>query len=139
MIKEKINKVQDEIIEEMAVLDDWLDKYQYLIALGRDLPSPGPSFRNEENVIGGCQSSVWISADTDGARMRLRADSDSVIVRGMLALLLRVLNGRSPEEIAASDLYFLDKTGLMSNLSPSRANGLAHIVKRLRSLASEKT
>lgn len=137
-MRDTIDKIQDEIIEEMAALNDWLDKYQYLIALGRDLQSPGPSFRTEENAIGGCQSSVWISADTDGAGMRLRADSDSVIVRGMLALLMRVLNGRSPEEIAASDLYFLDKTGLMSNLSPSRANGLAHIVKRFKSLAAER-
>ncbi len=137
-MKEKINDIQDEIIEEMASLDDWLDKYQHLIRLGRSLKSPGPSFRNEENAIGGCQSSVWISADLENGGMRFLVDSDSVIVRGMLTLLMRVLNGRLPEEIAGSDLYFLDKTGLLTNLSPSRANGLAHIVKRLKSLAAEK-
>ena len=138
-MKDTINEIQDEIIEEMSALDDWLDKYQYLIGLGRELQSPGPSFRTGKNAIGGCQSSVWVSAEIENGGMRFSADSYSVIVRGMLALLMRVLNGLPPEEIAESNLYFLHKTGLITGLSPSRANGLAHIVKSLRSLAAEKS
>jgi cysteine desulfuration protein SufE len=103
-MKKGIDEIQDQIIEEMAAREGWMAKYEYLIVLGEDLPSPGEEFKTWDNALGGCQSSVWLTAELKENLIFFRADSDSVIVRGMLALLLRTLNGQPPEEVAASDL-----------------------------------
>jgi cysteine desulfuration protein SufE len=131
-----INDIQDRIIEEMSRLDDWLSKYEYLIHLGRHFTPLAEDLRTDENAMPGCQSNVWLTAETSGDVMSFQADSDSLITRGMLALLLRVLNHQSPRDIAECDLYFLERIGLRNNLSPSRANGLAAMVKQLKAFAA---
>lgn len=131
-----IDEIQDAIVEEMSRLGDWMDKYEYLIGLGKAMPSADAGIRNEHNAMPGCQSDVWIRAELRSGTVRFSADSDSLITKGMLSLLIRVLNERSPAEIAGADLYFIVKTGLSTNLSPSRANGLALMVKRMKSYGS---
>ncbi len=131
-----INEQQDNVIREMSQLGDWFDKYEYLIALGRDLPPLPREYRTDEYAISGCQSAVWIVATPDGDWLRLAADSDALITKGILALLLRVLNDQPAHKIADADLYFIEKTGLGPNLSPSRANGLAAIVKHIKNCAA---
>ena len=124
--------VQEEIIDEFSVFDEWLDKYDYLIGLSETLPPIAPEHRTEQYVIRGCQSRVWIDARLDEGRIRFTADSDAIITKGIIALLVRVLNGRTPQEILDTELYFIDAIGLSSNLSPTRANGLAAMVKQMR-------
>jgi cysteine desulfuration protein SufE len=131
--------VQDEIIAEMSSLEDWLAKYEYLVARGRELCTSEDGIRTEENALAGCQSSVWIKAELHDGRVRLAADSDAMITRGIIALLLRVLDGRAPGEVARTELYFLDRTGLRTHLSPARANGLAAMVRKIRTYAEEWT
>lgn len=131
-IKEK----QDEIIEEFEGIDDWMDKYNYLIELSRELPILDPKYKNDTYLIDGCQSRVWINATLDdNGCMRFTADSDAIIAKGLVALLLRVFDGSKPEEIVASDLYFIDKIGLSENLTPTRANGLLSMIKRIKMFA----
>ena len=127
-----MDKIQDEIIEEFSVFDDWLDKYDYLIGLSDSLPAIAPEHRTGQYLIEGCQSRVWIDARTDGGRIFFTADSDAIITKGIIALLIRVLNGRTPQEVLDTDLYFIDAIGLTANLSPTRANGLAAMVKQMR-------
>ena len=127
-----INEAQDEIIGEFSVFDDWLDKYDYLIGLSDSLPAIAPEHRTGQYLIEGCQSRVWIDARTDGGRIFFTADSDAIITKGIIALLIRVLNGRTPQEILDTELYFIDAIGLAANLSPTRANGLAAMVKQMR-------
>ena len=127
-----MDKIQDEIIEEFSVFDDWLDKYDYLIGLSDSLPAIAPEHRTEKYLIEGCQSRVWVDARLDGGKIFYSADSDAIITRGIIALLIRVLNGRSPQEVLDTDLYFIDAIGLNANLSPTRANGLAAMVKQMR-------
>ncbi len=134
-MSKKINKSQDEIIEEFSKLNDWFDKYEYLINLGKSLEPLDEKLKSEENSISGCQSQVWIKAEMRDERIHYLADSDSLITKGMISLLLRVLNNQYPEDIINSDLYFIDKIGLNSNLSPARVNGLMSIVKQIRSSA----
>jgi len=134
-MSKKINKSQDEIIEEFSKLNDWFDKYEYLINLGKSLEPLDEKLKSEENSISGCQSQVWIKAEMRDERIHYLADSDSLITKGMISLLLRVLNNQYPENIINSDLYFIDKIGLNSNLSPARVNGLMSIVKQIRSSA----
>ena len=134
-MSEKINKIQDEIIEEFSTLNDWFDKYEYLINLGKSLEPLDEKLKSEENSIRGCQSQVWIKAEMRDERIHYLADSDSLIIKGMISLLLRVLNNHYPEDIINSDLYFIDKIGLNSNLSPARVNGLMSIVKQIKSSA----
>ena len=124
--------VQEEIIDEFSVFDEWLDKYDYLIGLSETLPPIAPEHRTEQYVIRGCQSRVWIDARLDEGRIRFTADSDAIITKGIIALLVRVLNGRTPQEILDTELYFIDAIGLSANLSPTRANGLAAMVKQMR-------
>jgi cysteine desulfuration protein SufE len=131
-----MDDIQNEIIGEMSALDDWMDKYEYLIGLGGKILSPNEEIRNEKYALKGCQASVWIKAELINGSLCFLADSDSKITKGMIALLLRVLNNRLPEEIADADLYFISKTGLATNLSPTRANGLALIVKQMKELGS---
>ena len=126
------DKVQEEIIDEFSIFDDWLDKYDYLISLSDQLPAIAPEHRTEQYVIQGCQSRVWVDARLEGGRVYYSADSDAIITKGIISLLLRVLNGRTPQEILDTDLYFIDAIGLSANLSPTRSNGLLAMVKQMR-------
>lgn len=128
----KMDKIQDEIIEEFAVFDDWLDKYDYLISLSDSLPAIAPEHRTAQYLIEGCQSRVWVDARLEEGRVFFTADSDAIITKGIISLLIRVLNGRTPREILDTELYFIDAIGLSANLSPTRANGLASMVKQMR-------
>ena len=132
---DKKDQIQEEIIEEFSVFDDWLDKYDYLIGLSDSLPAIAPEHRTGQYLIEGCQSRVWIDARTDGGRNFFTADSDAIITKGIIALLIRVLNGRTPQEVLDTDLYFIDAIGLAANLSPTRANGLAAMVRQMRLFA----
>ena len=127
-----MDKIQEEIIEEFSVFDDWLDKYDYLIGLSDSLPAIAPEHRTGQYLIEGCQSRVWIDARTDGGRIFFTADSDAIITKGIIALLIRVLNGRTPQEILDTELYFIDAIGLSANLSPTRSNGLLAMIKQMR-------
>ncbi len=127
---------QREIVAEMAGLDDPLDRYEHLVRLGRALETDA-SIRDEAHAVPGCQSRVWIRATLQDGRLRLQADSDALITRGIIALLLRVLDDRPPAEVVDADLFFLEQTGLQAHLSPSRANGLANMVRQIRRHAEE--
>jgi len=127
-----INDIQDKIIEEFSVLEDWLDKYEYIINLGKDFTPLDDRLKIEQNAVKGCQSKVWITSKLSGGKISFLADSDALITRGLIALLLRVLNHQTPDDVVNTELYFIDKIGLSSNLSPSRANGLASIVKHVK-------
>lgn len=135
-----MDKIQEEIIEEFSVFDDWLDKYDYLIGLSETLPPIAPEHRTEQYLISGCQSRVWVDARLEEGRIHYSADSDAIITKGIIALLIRVLNGRTPQEILATDLYFIDAIGLKENLSPTRSNGLLAMLNQMRlyALAFEK-
>ena len=131
-----INEVQDEIIDEMAGMDDWLDRYAYIIELGNTLPPIPEDMKTPTNLIEGCQSRVWIDAkESDERHVHFEADSDAMIVKGIVALLMRVLNDRTPDEILDADLYFIDRIGLSEHLSPTRSNGLVAMVKQIRNYA----
>lgn len=126
------DSIQEEIIEEFSMFDDWLDKYDYLISLSDTLPAMDPALRNEKNLIEGCQSRVWVSSEMRDGKMYYSADSDAIITKGIVALLVRVMSGRSAEEVATMDLYFIDEIGLGENLSPTRSNGLRAMVKQMK-------
>ena len=132
-----INEVQDEIIEEFEGLTDWMDRYAYIIELGSQMPPMEEKYKTPANLIEGCQSRVWIEAqlEPDG-KIAFEADSDALIVKGIVALLMRVLNDRTPREILDADLYFIDRIGLASHLSPTRSNGLLAMVKQIRDYAT---
>jgi len=130
-----VDEAQDRIIEEMERLEGRMEKYEYLVDLAGELEPLAEESRTEDNLVGGCQSSVWLDARLEDGVMRIEAWSDAKIVSGIIALILRVLDGRTPGEIASTDLYFLDRTGLSSSLSPARAGGMKAIVERIRSLA----
>lgn len=131
-----INEVQDEIIEEFSELTDWMDRYAYIIELGNTLPEFPESEKTPQNLIEGCQSRVWITARRlDNGRIEFQADSDAMIVKGIVSLLLKVLDDRTPDEILGCDLYFIDRIGLSSHLSPTRSNGLVAMVKQIRNYA----
>ena len=127
-----MDKIQDEIIEEFSVFDDWLDKYDYLIGLSETLPPISPEHRTGQYLIDGCQSRGWVDARREDGKVYYAADSDAIITKGIIALLIRVLNGRTPQEILDTELYFIDAIGLSANLSPTRANGLVSMVKQMR-------
>ena len=127
-----INEVQDNIIDEFSLFDDWMDKYNLLIDLGKDLPVIDPKYKVKDFLIEGCQSKVWLHPDFDGKIITFTADSDAIITRGIVSLLIKVLSGRTPEEIISADLYFIDKIGLRQNLSPTRSNGLLSMVRQMK-------
>ena len=132
----KINDIQDELIEEFEGLTDWMDRYAYIIELGGQLPEIPESYKTPENLIEGCQSRVWIHAELNGdGEVVFEADSDAMIVKGIVALLLRVLSSQKPEDILDSELYFIDSIGLKEHLSPTRSNGLVAMVKQMRMYA----
>ena len=130
-----INEAQDEIIEEFADFDDWMDKYQLLIDLGNDQEPLDEKYKTEQNLIDGCQSRVWLQADYEDGRLVFTAESDALIVKGIVSLLIRVLSGHTPQEILDADLYFIDRIGLKEHLSPTRSNGLLAMVKQMRMYA----
>ena len=130
-----INEIQDEIIEEFSGFDDWMDKYQLLIDLGNEQEPLDEKYKTESNLIDGCQSRVWLQADYEDGKIHFQAESDALIVKGIVALLIRVLNDSTPKEILDADLYFIEKIGLKEHLSPTRSNGLLAMVKQMRMYA----
>ena len=127
-----LQEIQDEIIEEFATFDEWMDKYEYLIEIGNSVPEIDEKLKNLDNLISGCQSKVWLSAELKDNKIQFAADSDAIITKGVVALLIRVMNGRDPKEIMNADLYFIDKIGLAENLSPTRSNGLVSMIKQMK-------
>ncbi|HEX2395783.1 MAG TPA: SufE family protein [Bacteroidales bacterium] len=127
-----LSDIQEEIVAEFGIYDDWMDKYNYLIELSKDLPVINDKQKIKENLISGCQSKVWLNAEYNDGHVIFTADSDAIITKGIVALLIRVLSDRTPKEIMDADLYFIDKIGLRQNLSPTRSNGLLSMVKQMR-------
>ena len=130
-----INELQDEIIDELQDLDAWMDRYQLLIDMGNSLPPLDEKYKTESNLIEGCQSRVWLQADYDGENIHFQAESDALIVKGIVSLLVRVLDNQTPQDILNADLYFIDQIGLREHLSPTRSNGLLAMVKQMRMYA----
>ncbi len=129
------DSIQDAIIEEFSIFDEWLDKYDYLIELSDSLPAIAAEHRTDEYVIKGCQSRVWVDARIEDGKIYYSADSDAIITKGIIALLIRVMNGRTPQEILDMELYFIDAIGLGDNLSPTRSNGLLSMIKQMKMYA----
>ena len=127
-----MQEIQEEIIAEFDVFEDWLDKYNYLIELSADLPVLDPKYKTSEYLINGCQSKVWLRADLVDGKIRFTADSDAIITKGIVSLLIRVLSDRDPGEIVDTELVFIDRIGLRENLSPTRSNGLLSMVKQMK-------
>jgi len=127
-----IQEVQKDIIDEFVVFDDWMDRYNYLIELSNGLPEIDPKLKNNEYLIRGCQSKVWLNAEYADGKIRYTADSDAIITKGIIALLIRVLSNRTPQEIINTKLEFIDTIGLRQNLSPTRANGLLSMIKQMK-------
>lgn len=130
-----INELQDEVVAEFSDFDDWMDKYQMLIDLCNDLEPLDDKYKTEQNLIDGCQSRVWLQCDMVDGRLVFTADSDALIVKGIIALLIQVLSNHTPKEILDADLYFIDKIGLREHLSPTRSNGLLAMVKQIKAYA----
>lgn len=136
MNAKRINEIQDEIVEEFSFLDDWMDRYQMIIDMGDALPDMPEADKIPEHIIEGCQSRVWITARTnDDGSLHFDAASDAVIVKGIIAMLLKVVNDQKPADIASAELYFIDKVGLKEHLSPTRSNGLLAMVRRIKAYA----
>lgn len=127
-----INDIQNQIVEEFSIFDDWMDRYQQLIDIGNELKPIDEKKRIEQHLIKGCQSKVWIDAELVDGRIRFEADSDAIITKGIVALLIRVLNNKTPQEILDTELFFIDKIGLKENLSPTRSNGLVAMIKQMK-------
>ena len=127
-----ITEVQDTVIEEFSMFEDWMDKYNLLIDIGKNLPEIDPKYKTKDFLIEGCQSKVWLYPSFDGSRISFSADSDAIITRGIVALLIKVLSERTPEEIIATELYFIDRIGLRQSLSPTRSNGLLSMVRQMK-------
>jgi cysteine desulfuration protein SufE len=134
-MSQNINTIQDEIIEEFSFFTDWMEKYEHIIEYGKGLPSLDDSLKNEDNIVKGCQSRVWLHADMEGENLCFQADSDAIITKGLVGLMVRVLSGHTPEDIAKTELYFVDRIGLKEHLSPNRANGLASMIKKIKMYA----
>lgn len=127
-----INEIQDEIIEEFELFDDWMQKYDHLIEMGKSLPMIDPSLKTDDRLIKGCQSKVWLATSKKNGLIEYTADSDAVISKGVIAMLIRVLNHHTPEEIVNADLYFIDRIGLKEHLSPNRSNGLVSMIRQMK-------
>lgn len=130
-----INEIQDELIEEFELFDDWEGKYEYIIDLGKKLPKLADEHKTEENIIKGCQSIVWLNAYMEVDKLVFEADSEAIIVKGLVSMLLKVLSGHTPEEVLKADLYFINRVGLSSHLAQTRSNGLASMVKQMKAYA----
>ena len=127
-----IHEIQEGIIDEFSMFDDWMQRYEYMIELGKSLPMIEDRYRTDDNLIKGCQSRVWVHAQLDGDRLRFTADSDAIITKGIIAILIRVFDNQKPQDIIDSDTSFIDEIGLKEHLSPTRANGLVSMVKQLK-------
>ncbi len=130
-----INETQDEIIEEFELFDDWEGKYEYIIDLGKKLAPFKEEFKTEDHIIKGCQSRVWLHAELNGDKVVFTADSDAIIVKGLISMLVKVLSGHTPEEIIQADLYFMERVGLQQHLAQTRSNGLASMLKQMKTYA----
>jgi len=130
-----IQEIQNQIVDDFSIFDDWMDKYNLLIELSKDLPSLDPKYRSEQYVIKGCQSRVWLSAELIDDKIVYLADSDAIIVKGIVALLVKVLSNQTPADILAADLFFIGQIGLSENLSPTRSNGLLAMIRQMRMFA----
>jgi len=127
-----INEIQNELIEDFEMFDDWMDKYELIIQMARELPVIDEHLKTDDNTIKGCQSKVWLSATFNDGKIDFKADSDAIITKGLISLMVKVLNHQKPEDIVNSDLYFIDKIGLKEHLSPTRSNGLLAMVKQMK-------
>lgn len=127
-----LQEKEQDIIDEFAIYDDWMDKYEYIIELGKELPLINDTLKTDNRLIEGCQSRVWLHTDFDGTNMQFSADSDAIITKGIIALLIRVFNNESPKSIASSNLRFIDEIGLHEHLSPTRSNGLASMIRTMK-------
>ncbi|ERJ59627.1 MULTISPECIES: SufE family protein [Sphingobacterium] len=127
-----INEVQDELVEDFAFYSDWMEKYEYIIQLGKELPLIEEQYKQEQYIIKGCQSKVWLYPELKDGKLYFSADSDAIITKGLVSLMVKVLSGHSPKEILDTDLYFIDQIGLKDHLSPTRANGLLSMVKQMK-------
>ncbi|MEN9997306.1 MAG: hypothetical protein RI922_296 [Bacteroidota bacterium] len=134
-----IEEKQQEIIDEFNIYDDWMEKYEYIIELGKDLPIIDPDKLTNDRLIEGCQSRVWLDAEVKDGKMQFSADSDAIITKGIIGLLIRVMNDETPETVAKTDLHFIKDIGLQEHLSPTRANGLASMVKKMKMAAIQAT
>lgn len=132
---ETINATQEEIVEEFSLFDDWMQRYEYMIELGKSLPIIDPEYKTEDNIIKGCQSKVWLHADLEGNKLVFTADSEAIITKGIIAILIRVFSHQHPDAILDADTSFIDKIGLKEHLSPTRANGLVSMIKQLKMYA----
>ena len=132
---ETINAAQEEIVEEFSIFDDWMQRYEYMIELGKSLPIIDPEYKTEDNIIKGCQSKVWLHADLEGNKLVFTADSEAIITKGIIAILIRVFSHQHPDAILDADTSFIDKIGLKEHLSPTRANGLVSMIKQLKMYA----
>ena len=130
-----INQIQDQIIEDFSYYEDWMEKYEHIIQLGKELPLIEEEYKKDENLIRGCQSRVWLHADYVDGKVIFTADSDAIITKGLVGLMISVLSGQSPKEIAGADIYFIDEIGLKSHLSPTRSNGLLAMLKQMKMYA----
>ncbi|UTW64280.1 SufE family protein [bacterium SCSIO 12741] len=130
-----IQEAQEELIEEFALFEDWMEKYEYIIDLGKDLAPIDEANRMEENLVKGCQSQVWLAADFDGNQLTFQADSDAIITKGIVSMVTRVLSGHTPQEIVDAELFFVDQIGLKEHLSPTRSNGLVSMIKKIKAYA----
>ena len=127
-----IKEIQEEIIDEFSMFEDWMERYEYMIDLGKSLPLIDEAFRLDENLIIGCQSKVWLHSEIKDQKISFTADSDAILTKGIAAILLRVFNNQKPKDILEADLYFVDKIGLTEHLSPTRANGLVSMIKQIK-------
>ena len=127
-----IKEIQEEIIDEFSFFEDWMERYEYIIELGKSLPMIKDEFKTDSNLISGCQSKVWLHSEIEGDKIKFTADSDAILTKGIVALLLRVFNNQKPKNILDADLYFVDKIGLKEHLSPTRANGLVSMIKQIK-------
>lgn len=127
-----INEIQDELISDFSFFDEWMDKYEHIISLGKNLPLIAPQYKTPDNLIKGCQSQVWLHTDVEDGRLVFTADSDAVITKGLVSLMVTVLSNHTPKEILDADLYFIDKIGLSTHLSPTRSNGLLSMLKQMK-------
>ena len=132
---ETINAAQEEIVEEFSLFDDWMQRYEYMIELGKSLPIIDPEYKTEDNIIKGCQSKVWLHADLEANKLVFTADSEAIITKGIIAILIRVFSHQHPDAILDADTSFIDKIGLKEHLSPTRANGLVSMIKQLKMYA----
>jgi cysteine desulfuration protein SufE len=131
----KINEIQDQIIEDFSYYDDWMEKYEHIIQLGKELPLIDEQYKKDDNLIRGCQSRVWLHAGLEDGKVVFTADSDAIITKGLVGLMISVLSNQPAKDIAAADIYFIDKIGLKSHLSPTRSNGLLAMLKQMKMYA----